>query len=61
MIDLDIVYSPGFVLLAAGSLGATALGFVWSSNMGWERLPIWQLLLIMMGELVACYYFASKA
>ena len=60
-IDTDVLYSPGFVLLVLGSLSATAIGFVWSGQMGWERLPIWQLILIMGGELVACYYFAAKA
>ncbi len=60
-IDLDILYSPGFVLLALGALSATAIGYVWSKSMEAGGFPVWQLLLIMVGELVACYYFVSKA
>ncbi len=61
MIDIDILYSPGFVLLAVGSLSATAIGYIWSKSMESGGFPLWQFALIIVGELVACYYFASKA
>ncbi len=60
-IDPDVLFSPGFVLLSIGALSATAIGYVWSKSMEAGGFPLWQLLLIMCGEVVACYYFASKA
>ena len=60
-IDLDILYSPGFVLLSLGALSATTIGYLWSKSMEAGGFPLWQLVVIMMFEVVACYYFASKA
>ena len=60
-IDLDVLYSPGFVLLSVGALSATTIGYLWSKSMEAGGFPLWQLLVIMMFEVVACYYFVSKA
>ena len=60
-IDPDILYSPGFVLLSLVALSATAMGYLWSKSMEAGGFPLWQLILIMVGEVIACYYFASKA
>lgn len=60
MIDMDIVASPAFVILSLMALGATALGYLMSFRMDWTPIPIWQLIVLMGGELVACYVIAGR-
>ena len=60
MIDMDVVASPAFVILCLMALGATALGYVFSVRSELIAIPIWQLLVIMGVEVVACYIFAAK-
>ncbi|KKN16036.1 hypothetical protein LCGC14_0979980 [marine sediment metagenome] len=60
MIDMDVVGTPAFVILAGMALGATALGYMMSIKMGWIPLPLWQLVVIMGGELVACYVIVAR-
>lgn len=61
MIDMEIILSPGFIILSAIALGATALGFLMSVKSGWASFPLWQLILIMGGELVICYVYVAKS
>ncbi len=60
MIDMDVVATPAFVILSMMALGATALGYMLSVNMGWIPMPLWQLIVIMGGELVACYVIVAR-
>lgn len=60
MIDSEILTSPGFLILYAIAAGATLLGFVGGKNMGMPVMPIWQLIVILIGEAVACYFFAAR-
>ena len=60
MIDMDVVATPAFVILSMMALGATALGYMLSVNMGWIPMPLWQLIVIMAGELVACYVIVAR-
>ena len=59
-IDYEILYSPVFIILALGSLSATAIGYAWGKSQGFETYPLWQVLLVMAFEVGACYYFAGK-
>lgn len=61
MIDWEIVATPAFVVLSLMALGATALGFIMAGKMEWSPMPIWQLLVLMLGELVAIYVIVSRA
>lgn len=53
----EVLASPGFIILVVMSLGATLLGWKMSLGMfedggGW---PLWQIIFIMIVEVVACY------
>jgi len=61
MVDFDeILESPAFWLLSGGGLAAELLGYIISKRMDMMVLPIWQLLIIMAGTLVAAAFFALK-
>ena len=51
---------PAFWLLAGGAITATMIGFIASKRMGMEAIPFWQLLIIIVVELVAAAVFALK-
>ncbi len=61
MIDWEVVASPAFVILSIMALGATALGYLMGIKMEWTPMPIWQLIALMFGELVAIYVIVSRA
>jgi hypothetical protein len=52
--------SPAFWLLGGGGLAAELLGYIISKRMGMEAFPLWQLLVVMAGTLVAAAFFALK-
>ena len=56
----EIIESPAFWLLGAGGVIAEVLGYMWSRNQGWEVMPFWQLVVIILGTLLAAAYFATK-
>jgi hypothetical protein len=60
MIDWEIVASLPFMILSAMALGATAFGYLISIKMGWIPMPLWQLLIMMAGELVAVYLIVYR-
>jgi hypothetical protein len=59
-IDPDILMSPGFVILAALAVGATVAGYFMGRKWGVPSFPIWQLIVIIVGELIAAYIFAAR-
>ena len=59
-VDAEILYSPGFIILIVMAVGATVMGFVMGKRMGYDSFKIWQLLLIIAVEVIACYVFASR-
>jgi len=59
-LDLEILEEPGFWLLGGGAIAATLIGYIWSKKMGWIPLPWWQLIIILIVELVAAAFFASR-
>lgn len=60
MIDMDVVASPAFVILAGMALGATALGYMFSIRSELIAMPLWQLMVLMVGETVACYVIVAR-
>jgi len=61
---LDIIEealeSPGFYILAGLGVGAEVLGFILAKSMGWMLMPLWQLIVIMIGTLAAAAFFATR-
>ena len=56
----EIFESPGFWLLGGGGTIATVMGYIWSRNQGWQVLPIWQLIIIIITILVASAFFGTR-
>lgn len=61
-VDVEVVTSLGFIILVVMALGATIIGWKVSAGMtedgtGW---PIWQIGLIMIVEVIGCYFFAAR-
>ncbi len=56
----EILESPGFWILGAGGLIAEILGYVWARKSGWEIMPFWQLIVMMLGTLAAAAFFATR-
>jgi len=59
-LDLEILEEPGFWILGGGAVVATVIGYILSRNMGWTPIPIWQLIVLIVAELVAAAFFASR-
>jgi len=55
-----ILESPGFWILGAGGLIAEILGYMWARSNGWELMPFWQLIVMMLGTLAAAAFFATR-
>lgn len=60
MIDWDVITTPGFVLLCIGSWAATLIGWVWSKKSEMASFSVPTLLIVLVIELIAAYYFAAK-
>ena len=61
MVEFDeILAAPGFWLLGGGAVIATVLGYIASRKMDLMPLPLWQLAIIILAELIAAAYFATK-
>lgn len=56
----EILESPAFWLLGGGGIIAEVMGYLWSRNAGWEVMPFWQLVVMMIVTLIAAAYFATK-
>ena len=60
-IDFEVLTSVGFIILVAMAVGATLIGWKVASGMGeGTGWPLWQILVILVIEIVACYIFASR-
>lgn len=56
----EVFESPAFWILGGGGVAAEVLGFVVAKNMGLALLPWWQLLILIVGTLVAAGVFALR-
>ena len=59
-VDTEILTSVGFVILAVMSVGATVIGYIMGKRMGYDTFPVWQLILIILIEIVASYLFVDR-
>lgn len=59
-IDPDVVMSIGFVVLAGMAIVATVIGYVLSKSWVGDSFKLWQLLIIIVVELIAAYFFAAR-
>lgn len=61
-VDTEIVGHPAFVVLAALAISATLIGWMMGPKMGFEEaFPIWQLLVIIVVELIAAYVIVARS
>ena len=49
----------GFWILGVGGIAMEVIGFIISKKMEYS-LPVWQLLILMAGTLIAAAFFATK-
>jgi len=56
----DILESPLFWILGGGGTIAVLIGWIASRKMEWTPLPFWQIIVIIIGILVASAYFSSR-
>lgn len=56
----EILESPGFWILGGGAIIATVLGWTMSKSWTGHQFPIWQLLIIIVVELIAAAFFATR-
>ena len=59
VIDMEILTSMGFWALLILTLGATAIGWVVSTNMDYS-FPLWQIIIFMLFEVVIVYVIALR-
>jgi len=59
-LDMEVLEEPGFWILGGGAMMATIFGYIVSKNMGLPPWPLWQLIIILVIEVVAAAYFASR-
>lgn len=60
-LDLEILEEPGFWILGGGAVAMTMIGYIMSRKMGWIPLPWWQLAILLVVEIVAAAFFASRS
>ena len=59
-LDTEVLLSSGFVILATLAISATLIGYIMGQRMGYDTFPIWQLILIILVEIGASYFFAAR-
>ena len=55
----DALEEPGFWILGVGGVAMVLIGFIVSKKMEYS-LPVWQLLVLIVGIIVAAAFFATK-
>jgi len=59
-VDLEVIASPGFIILVAMAVSATLLGWKLSGSWSESSLPFWQVIIAIVVEVVAAYFFAAR-
>jgi hypothetical protein len=61
MLDFsELLESPGFLILAGGGVACELVGWLYSKRVMEFSFPIWQLLIMMAGTVVAAAIFAGR-
>lgn len=50
----------GFYILAGLGVCAEIIGYIVSKRMGLDGFPVWQFILLILGTIVACAFFATR-
>ena len=61
MIDQEVIMSPGFLILAGGSVTAMLIGWKMSGGGDMVQLPLWGLGLGILIMIIASYIFAARS
>lgn len=56
----EALESPAFWILGGGGVAMEILGWIISRNMMEYTFPIWQLIVLILGTLLAAAFFALK-
>jgi len=56
----EVLESPAFWILGAGGTIAIILGWIMSKKAGWEVLPTWQIIVMIIATIAASAYFSVK-
>lgn len=56
----EALESPAFWILAGGGIAAELIGYIFGKRSGLEVFPLWQLIFVMLGTVVAAAFFATK-
>ena len=59
-VDMEVLSSPGFVILTILAVGATLLGWIGGKSMGFDAFPLWQILIFIPFEVAICYIVTIK-
>ena len=60
MIDQEVIMSPGFLILAGGSVSSMLIGWKMSSSGNMVQLPLWGLGLGIIAMVITSYIFAAR-
>ena len=60
IVDMEVLMTPGFIILTVMAWAATIIGWKMSLGMDGGGWPLWQIGLILIIELIASYVFASR-
>lgn len=56
----EALEEPAFWILGGGGVATELIGWVVGKRMGLGSFPVWQLLILIVGTLVAVAFFATK-
>jgi hypothetical protein len=56
----DILNEPGFWILGGGGVAMELLGWIIAQKSGMGGFPIWQMLILIVGTLIAAAFFATR-
>jgi len=59
-LDLGLLEEEGFWILGGMAVAATIVGYIMSKRMEWVALPLWQLIVIIVVEIIAAAIFTLK-
>ena len=56
----EALEEPGFWILGGGGVACEIIGYIISRKAGLGAFPIWQLLVLIVGTLIAAAFFATR-
>ena len=62
MIDFfqEAFENPGFWILAGGAVAMELIGWIISKRMMEHSFPLWQMIIVMAGTVIAAAFFANR-